>query len=124
MMSDFNFRGRLDSELKNIEFTEQSKQKVLERVKKDVAHYSDRSSQIGLKHGQTYTAWLEQVNRFLEIELRIPVKPLAVALLITMSGLVYGCIGAAGVSAEEMQKSSITVIDSNNGGQSNDLYKD
>lgn len=147
MMSNLRFRDRVDSELENIEFTAQSRQKVLERAgnlqkrtmnpqedqecrqvkemrNKYAAKSSDRTTQRKLKHGQIYGEWLKRINRFLETELRISVKPLVVALLITLSGLVYSCIGVAGVSAEEMQKSSITVVDSSIGGQADELYKD
>lgn len=146
MMSNLRIRDRVDSELENIEFTAQSRQKVLERagnlqkrtmnpqenqecrqVKETRNKYavkgSNRATQSELKHGQIYGECLERINRFLETELRIPVKPLVVVLLIALSGLVYSCIGVAGVSAEEMQKSSITVVDSN-GGQADELYKD
>ena len=73
-------------------------------------------SQQKRRHLQTYSVWMERLKDFLEMELRIPVKPLVVVLLITLSGLIYSCIDAAGVSAEEMQKSSITVVESDNGG--------
>lgn len=142
MMSNLYFKDRLDSELEHIEFTVQSKQKVLEQIQKfkkaqnasdtqnrleslrSAVYNSDRISRQELELKQTYALWLERINGFLETELRIPVKPLAVALLITLSGFIYGFIGAAGVSAEEVQKSSITVMDGTGGGQADELYKD
>ena len=126
-MSNLRFKDRLDSELQHMEFTAQSRQKVLERAK-ELQEDQKRSVNISLKHvlklGQTYMVWLERIKGFLDTELKIPVTPVAVALLITLSSLIYGCIGVTNVSAEEIQKSSITVVDGNQGGQANELYKD
>jgi hypothetical protein len=112
-MNNLRFKDRLDSELGQIEFTAQSRQKVLERVK-------SLQTEVG---NQVQEELLERVHAFLNREVRIPVRSLAVVLLITLLGLVYGAIGVAGVSAEELQRSSITVMDGSNGGQANELYK-
>ncbi len=112
-MSNLRLKDRLDSELDQIEFSAQSRQKVLERVKNLQA----------VEKKQVQEVLFERVHAFLNREVSIPVRSLAVVLLITLSVLVYGTIGVAGVSAEEMQKSSITVVDGSNGGQANEVYK-
>lgn len=112
-MSNLHFKDRVDSELGQIEFTAKSRQKVLERVK---------NLQIDGEK-QVKEELLEKVHAFLNLEVQIPVRSLAVVLLITLSVLIYGAIGVAGVSAEELQRSSITVVDGSNGGHVNELYK-
>lgn len=112
-MSNLRFRDRLDSELGEIEFTIQNRRKVLERVR--ILQTVEKK--------QVQEVLPERVRAFLNREVKIPVRSLAIVLLITLSGLVYGAIGVAGVSAEEIQKSSITVVDAGNGGQVDDPYK-
>lgn len=67
--------------------------------------------------------WRERFQSFMNLELRIPVKPLVVALLITVSGIIYACVGITRVSAEDIRNSSIAVVDSNRGGQADGIYK-
>ena len=117
-MSDMNFRHKLDSELKNIVFPDAARKKVLERV---AGHRSAAASDRRLTGVK---ARRESLHSFMNMELRIPVKPLVIALLITVSGIVYACVGVARISAEDIRKSSITVVDSNLGGQADGIYKD
>ncbi len=170
-MGDMNFRDKLDSELKNIVFSDKSRNSVLERVaehRKAASHENadingrvashnrmairDRAALYGGaadygsadgngratsrsravlrsnpatsdRRASGAKAWRERFQFFMNMELRIPVKPLVVALLITVSGIVYACIGITRVSAEDIRNSSIAVVDSNQGGQTDGIYK-
>jgi hypothetical protein len=104
-MNNSDFKKRLDWELEHIVFTAQKRSEVLKR-----AEEREPSPQ-------------RRLHEFLNAEIRIPVRPLVIALLITISGLVYAGIGVTSVSAEEIEKSSITVMESKDGGQADDLYK-
>lgn len=101
-MSDSKFKRALDSELKNIGFSEQSRRKVLEST-----GLLQKSAQ---KDGRTAT-WGEWLQALLDKELVIPVRSLAVVVLVVISGLIYNCAGFAGISPDEIQRSSILIID-------------
>ena len=117
-MSDMNFRHKLDSEMKNTVFPDAARKKVLERAAGHGRAAASGNRLSGVKK------WRESLHSLMNMELRIPVKPLVVALLITVSGIVYACVGVTRVSAEDIRKSSITVVDSNQGGQADGIYKD
>lgn len=188
-MGDMNFRDKLDLEMKDVVFTDKSRNKVLERaaLHSRAAPYNDAvgygsadgndgpaSRDRAAGHGRdtlfgnadmrdraalhkgavSYGSadgngmaalsrkaalcgntaspdgkaswamvWRERLQSFMNLELRIPVKPLVVALLITVSGIVYACFGITRVSAEDIRNSSIAVVDSNQGGQADGIYK-
>ncbi len=163
-MGDMNFRDKLDSEMKDVVFTDKSRNKVLERAascgggaehRKDAlygnAGIRERAApyEVVVNYGSDdgngdgnggpasrdkaassderapgAKSWRERLYSFMNLELRIPVKPLVVALLITVSGIVYACFGIARVSAEDIRNSSIAVVDGNRGGQADGIYKD
>jgi hypothetical protein len=134
-MGDMNFRDKLDSEMKDVVFTDKSRNKVLERAalhsraaerRNDALHGNadirDRAASPDRRVSGA-KVWRERLQSFMNLELRIPVKPLVVALLITVSGIVYACFGITRVSAEDIRNSSIAVVDSNQGGQADGIYK-
>ncbi len=129
-MGDMNFRNRLDSEMKDVVFTDKSRNKVLERAAgHGIAAQRGNADILGSTaalpdwRASGAKTWRERLYSFMNQELRIPVKPLVVALLITVSGIVYACVGIARVSAEDIRNSSIAVVDSNRGGQADGIYK-
>ncbi|HEX2945430.1 MAG TPA: hypothetical protein VHT96_05715 [Clostridia bacterium] len=174
-MSDVKFGKKLDSELKNIVFTDKSRNRVLERAAgrrrapeyggaadhasaasgraaeqsravehSETAAFRSSADHTSADHGNAAEhnvaaalrsaaaagrrlsgakEWWERLHSFMNLELRIPVKPLVVALFITVSGIVYACFGVTRVSAEDIRRSSITVVNSNQGGQADGIYK-
>lgn len=164
-MGDMNFRDKLDSEMKNVVFTDKSRNKVLERaalhggaagrrkavpygnagIRGGAASYNDAvgcgsadgngrttsrdraalcgNTALSGRRAPGVKIWRERFQSFMNLELRIPVKPLVVALLITVSGIIYACVGITRVSAEDIRNSSIAVVDSNRGGQADGIYK-
>lgn len=125
---DRSFRKRLDLELGSIVFPLRCRESVIERTIHANRHTaevslsgevfpSEKKSPVSLRSGQgnpSYISLIERLRAFLDLELRIPVTPFAVARLITLSVLVYGCIGAVSVSAEEIRDSVIAVVDPEN----------
>lgn len=129
-MSDFRFRDRLDSELEHIKFTDRLKKEVLERSAGQQKGLDSTKTHSNRKAGRTHSRTErkmrplpERLYLLLNTELRIPVKPVVVALLVTVSGLIFTCADTAGVSAEEIRKSRIEVVETKNGGQPDDIYK-
>jgi len=102
MSENLNFRNRLDKELSEIVLSDTKKLEVLEKV--------------GKSHGR--------LGYLLNLEIRIPLKPMAAALLITVSGFVFSFVGVTRVTDSDLKKSRIIVIDNTDGRSSYDSYKD
>lgn len=100
-MNREDFKKRIDRELGGLEFTAQAEQRVLAAV--------------GKPRGR--------ISAFLDREIRIPVRPFAAALLIAATVTAYAVAGVVRVSAEDVQKSRIEIIDNNDGRYGDDIYK-
>lgn len=123
-MNNSNFRKRLDSELEHIVFSAQKRSEILKRAEEgELSPVREPSPKRKVFLSGELSPLKERLLAFLNVEIRIPVRPLVIVLLITLSGLIYAGIGLTGVSAEEIKKSSITVVESKDGGQINDIYK-
>lgn len=100
-MNKDDFKERIDKELGGMAFSAEASQRVLDAVKKPGS----------------------RLNAFLNKELRIPVQPLAAALLLAATLMIYVLAGEIKVSPEDIQKSRITVVENSDGRQANDIYK-
>lgn len=95
------FRKKVDQELEGIRLSEEA----LERIRREVR-----------KPGA-------KIRRLLEKEITIPLRPLAAAVLITVTGIVYLGSAAIRITEEDVRKSRITVIEEFKEARENALYK-
>ena len=92
-MNGDEFKKGIDSELVGLKFSDDAAQKVLKAV--------------GKPQGR--------LKAFLEREIRIPVQPIAAALLIAATVMAYAVAGATRVTPEDVQKSRIVVVENDGG---------
>jgi hypothetical protein len=127
-MSNFHFKDKLDSELREIEFGEKLKKNVLDEVSKRQIFSTevlknDAKKNVSSWKSMKYSYLMNRIQLILNTELRIPVKPLFAVLFIALSGLIYISFDATKISNEDIQKSQIEVSESQNGGKPYDIYK-
>ena len=90
-----SFKKKIDDELNNIRFSESSRAEVLGNLNRPG----------------------KRILGFLNREIEIPLKPLAVAVLIVVCSFTYLLFTNVKVSAEDIRKSEIVIISNVDGGR-------